>query len=273
MTGVLRLGTAAALLAVALVATGCTDDEPAPEDKALTGLLGDLRDDPTAARAFLVAEDTATTAEIADDAGLPGEGRVTALLTDEALQDGDAADDLAETLTAGMSEAGGASSTDRARVVREVVLAWEGAPSFDDDVRAAAAGVVAADLETAYDDLAGAADEETWPDSGARSLLVDAGRDDDSREALHDSLLAALRERLVRTPAARLDATTDAVAVPAGRLLGALDSDTGDADLLADDRDELEGVLRDWLRRNGADSEAVNSHSAVVGQAYAREIG
>ena len=256
-----------------LLVTGCTDEDPAPEDEALTGLLGDLRDDPAAARAFLLADDTPATAKVADDAGLPDEGRVTALLTDDALRDGDAADDLAATLTAGMSAAGGAGETDRGRVVREVVLAWEGGPSFDDDVRAAAADVVAADLETAYDDLAGAADEETWPDSAARSFLVDAGRDEDSRAALHAALLAALRQLLVPTPRGRLERTTDEVGVPAGRLVGALDSDAGDADLLADDREELEGLLRGWLRRNGADDEEVDGFSADVGQAYAGEIG
>ncbi|MET1058563.1 MAG: hypothetical protein ABWX84_03140 [Nocardioides sp.] len=267
-----RRGSATALLLVALVATGCTDD-PAPENDALTGLLGDLRDDPAAARAFLVADDTAATAEVADEAGLPAEGRVTALLTDDTLQTGDAADDLAATLTAGMSDAGGATEPDRARVVREVVLAWEGDPSFDDDVRTAAAGVVADDLEPAYDDLVRAAEGETWPESSTRSFLVDAGRDAPSRAALHASLLAGLGTRLVPTPASRLEATTDEVGVPAGRLVGALDSDTGDADLLAADRDELEGLLRDWLQRNGADEEQVTNFAGDVGQAYAEEIG
>ena len=269
MTGGPRRRTATVLLAVTLLATGCTDEEPAPEDEALTGLLGELKGDPAAARAFLLADDTPATAKVADDAGLPDEGRVTALLTDDSLRDGGAADDLAATLTAGLSAAGGAVETDRGRVVREVVLASDGGPSFDDDVRAAAAGVVAADLETTY---AGAADEETWPDSAARSFLVDAGRDEGSRQALRAALLAALRERLVPTPAGELERTTDEVGAPVGRLLGALDSDAGDADLFTDDRQELVRLVGGWLRRNGADEERVINFSNDVGQDFAQEF-
>ena len=262
----------AILLVAAVLAAGCTDDDPAPEDEALTVLLGDLRQDPTAARSFLVADDTTATAEVAEDADLPEQGRVTALLTDEALQEGAAADDLAATLTAGLSAAGGASEPDRARMLREVVLAWEGNPSLDEDVRTAGAGVVAADLDLVYDVLVRAADEETWPDSGARGFLVDAGRDAGSREALHAALLTSLGSRLVPTPAARLEAATDEVGVPAARLVGALDSDSGDADLLADDREVLERRLRDWLQRNGADEEQVTNFAHDVGQAYAEEL-